>query len=97
MYLSHQVGLCVCMCVLQGLWWFCAPGPSQPPVAELSPLSLSSSQVELVSMGFPQADVPLSTETGGPGGSPHVPDSIFWGPVYCSPQPGGGKRKEERP
>lgn len=56
---------------LPDLCWLPHPEPES-----LLPL-LGSSQLELVSMGFPQADVPLSTVTGGPvAGSPHVEDSF---------------------
>ncbi len=59
---------------LPDLCWLPHPDP-----VSLVPL-LGSSQLELVSMGFPQADVPLSTVTGGGGvGSPHVEDSFCLG------------------
>lgn len=51
-------------------------GFPQPLPPELS--RPGSSQLEPVSMGLPQAEVPLSTETGGgPDGSPQEDDSIF--------------------
>lgn len=60
----------------------------QPPVPELSWWPPGFSQVDpLVSMGLPQAEVPLSTETGGPAGSPQVDVSIFCGALYVSPHP----------
>lgn len=62
----------------------------QPLVAEFS--LPGSSQLEPVSMGLPQAEVPLSTETGGgPDGSPQEEDSIFCGALYGSPQPKDAK------
>lgn len=85
-YSSDIIQNIVCLWVcLPDLCWLPHPGPDS-----LLPL-LGSSQLELVSMGFPQADVPLSTVTGGAVvGSPHVEDSFCWG--KGSPQP-GGKRK----
>lgn len=53
--------------------------PPHPELESLQPL-LGSSQLELLSTGFPQADVPLSTVTGGPAaGSPQVEDSFCCG------------------
>lgn len=73
-----------CTCKhLRGLWWVGLPHPDADSRLSL----LRSSQPVLLSIGFPQADVPLSTVTdGAPTGSPHDEDSFCW--EYGSPHPG---------
>lgn len=47
---------------------------------------LPSPQLPQLPVGFPQADVPLSTETGAGAGSPHELSDFVW-ELGISPQP----------